>query len=82
MLDYWWAVLNLHFNHTELNPVPHMFDPKQKNKTDFMLEWETLAAETFEKVMQEISCFQLSSREMLLWAVANMETAPGLIGDW
>lgn len=47
-----------------------------------MLVWETLAAETFEKVMQEISCFQMSSEEMLLWAVAIMETAPGLIGNW
>lgn len=28
-----------------------------------MFEWETLAAETFAKVMQEISCFQLSSEE-------------------
>lgn len=43
-----------------------------------MLEWETLAAETFEKVMQEISCFQLSSKEMLLRAVANMER----LQDW
>lgn len=40
-----------------------MFIKKKTSKAYFMFEWETLAAETFAKVMHEILCFQLSSEE-------------------
>lgn len=64
VFEYRWAVHDLHFHHTEFIPVRHTF-VKKKNppKTDLMCEWETLAAETFAKVMQEIWRFQLSSEE-------------------